>query len=238
MVDDTAGAAALSSAAAAEPTASAASPFLPKHLLALLLRPSKFFTAGLDLGRTSHVWVATWVLGMAGVIDRIDQQILRAQFSSDARHLHAIQQLAGTWPRFWGFSLVFGILWGAFAWWVGGWWCKVRLRWSGDPAPDPRLARLLLVYASFVYAAPAVLAAVAQTGLYPSYLVAFESEWVFTAIVIVTTLWSCFTMYKGAVALFHVRRGRAALWFVGLPFVFYFLITAGATVLLTLLSKD
>ena len=58
--------------------------------------------------------------------------------------LGALEVLIGTWPMMWLFVLLLGAISGAFYWWIGGWWCKVRLAWSGAPSPDARLARLQL----------------------------------------------------------------------------------------------
>jgi hypothetical protein len=137
----------------------------------------------------------------------------------------------GTWPRFWALVIGLGVVGGAFQWWVGGWWCKVRLRWSGAAAPDPRLARLLLIYSSFVFAGPAVVSALLQTAVYPSYLVAYEKDVILALLVMATVFWSVATTYKGALAMFPVQKARARLWFMILPVLFLFIVMGGAAVL-------
>jgi hypothetical protein len=82
----------------------------------------------------------------------------------------------------------------------------------------------LLVYSSFVFAGPAVVSALIQTALYPSYLVAFEQEFVFTSLVMAAVFWSVGSTYKGAIAIFDVGVARARLWFIVLPILFYVVI--------------
>jgi len=207
------------------------SPFWPQHLVDLLFRPTRFFTDQLALGRTPYVVLVTWALGISSAIDRIDTRIMQAELRKDPERWEALEFLIGTWPRFWAIVLLSGLVGGAFYWWIGGWWCRVRLRWSGAESPDKRLARLLLIYSSFVFAGPAVVALVGQTLLYPNYLAAYESEWGFSIFVLIMVLWSLFTTYKGAIALFQASRRRARLWFVALPALFYFVLMGGGAML-------
>jgi hypothetical protein len=207
------------------------SPFWPRHLVDLLLRPTRFFTEQLGLGRTPYVVLVTWALGMSSVIDRIDTRIMQAELRDDPARWQALELLIGTWPRLWAVVLLGGVIGGALYWWIGGWWCRVRLRWSGAESPDKRLARLLLIYSSFVFAGPTVLALVGQTLLYPNYLVAYESEFVFSISLLFMVVWSLFTTYKGALALFQVSRSRARVWFIVLPAVYYFLLMGGVALL-------
>ncbi len=203
------------------------SPFWPQHLVDLFFRPTRFFTEQLALDKKPYIFFVTWALGMSAAIDRIDTRIIRAELSSDPQQLEVIQLLIGTWPRLWAFVLGMGLLSGAFYWWIGGWWCKVRVQLSGDPTPNPRLARLLLIYSSFVFTGPTVLALLAQTALYPNYLEAFKEDTILSLGVLIAVFWSIATTYKGVMTLFAVRRARARLWFVILPVLFYFLIMGG-----------
>lgn len=212
-------------------TAPEPSPFWPQHLVDLFVRPTRFFTENLALGKTPYVLLVTWALGMSATLDRIDTRILQAELRGDARQMEMLQTLLGDWLGFWAFVAVMGAIGGALYWWIGGWWCKLRLRFSGATDPDPKLARLLLIYSSFVYAGPTILGLVAITFLYPSYFAAYGEEMAFSFVVIVTLFWSIGTIYKGARALFDVHRGRTLVWFVVLPALFYFLLMGGVAVL-------
>lgn len=206
------------------------SPLLPQHVVDLFLRPTRFFRGQLALGKTPYVLFTTWVLGMSGAIDRVDTQLMKAELGSSTTSQLWVSAL-GTWPDFWVFVAMAGALSGLLHWYVGGWWCRVRLQWAGAPDPDPKLARLLLIYSSFVFAGPAVLSAGIQTALYPSYAVAYEQEIWLTLGVMCFIFWSIVTTYRGARALFPVNRGRALLWFGVLPAIFYFAVAGGAAVL-------
>jgi hypothetical protein len=201
------------------------SPFWPQHLIDLFVRPTRFFVGHLALGRTPYVVLVTWALGMSAAIDRIDTRIMQAGLRDDTARWEALEALIGTWPRLWAFVLGGGLVAGALSWSIGGWWCRVRLQWSGAKSPDKRLARLLLIYSSFVFAGPAVLVLVVQTLAYPNYLAASESD--LPLIVLAMVFWSLATTYRGALALFPVSRGRALLWFVVLPALFLFLVMGG-----------
>jgi hypothetical protein len=207
------------------------SPFWPQNLVDLFVRPTRFFEGQLALGKTPYVVLVSWALGVSAAIDRIDSRIMQAELSDRPERWQAVELFAGTWPKLWAFVLVGGAFSGALYWWLGGWWCKVRLRWSGAPSPDARLARLLLIYSSFVFAGPAVLALAAQTAMYSNYLEAYQNDSVLSLLVLGAVFWSLFTTYKGAVALFPVRPGRARLWFVILPFLFFFLVMGGVAAL-------
>lgn len=207
------------------------SPFWPQHLVDLLLRPTRFFTDQLALGRTPYVVLVTWALGVSAAIDRIDTQIIQAELRNDPARWEILESFIGTWPRLWAFVLVGGLVAGVLYWWIGGWWCRVRLHWSGAESPDKRLARLLLIYSSFVFSGPVLLSLVGKTLLYPSYLAAYKSDAAFSILVLFMLFWSFFTTYKGALALFPVSRRRAQLWFIALPALFYFLLMGGAALL-------
>lgn len=209
----------------------APSPFWPQHLIDLFFRPTRFFSGQLALGRTPYVALVTWAFGISSVLDRIDMRMLQAELSDDPERWQVLEALIGDWPRLWAVVLASGAVSGILLWWIGGWWCRVRLRWSGAEDPDTLLPRLLLIYSSFVFAGPVVLALVAQTLLYPNYRAAFEAESSFDLLVLSLVFWSLFTTYKGALALFSVSRARARLWFIALPAVFYFLVAGGAAVL-------
>jgi hypothetical protein len=213
------------------------SPFWPQHLVDLFLRPTRFFAGHLALGRTPYVVLVTWALGMSSVIDRIDTRILQAELRNDPARWEALESLVGTWPRLWALVLGGGLVAGALAWSIGGWWCRVRLGWCGAKAPDKRLARLLLIYSSFVFAGPAVVALLVQTLLHPDYLAAYDAPLDLSLVVLPMVFWSLFTTERGALALFPVSRGRARLWFVVLPALFFFLLMGGVGLLVSAVAS-
>lgn len=221
-----------------EPIGPGPSPFWPQHLIDLFIRPTRFFTGQLGLGRTPNALFVTWIVGISAAIDRIDTRLVQAELRDDPARWESIERLLATWPRFWGFALAAGVVGGAAYWWIGGWWCRVRLRWSGADAPDPTLARLLLIYSSFVFAGPTVLSVAYQTTLHPSYIAAYQSESLLPLAVLAMIFWSIGTTYKGALALFDVSSARARIWFVALPLLFYFVLVGGFAALFMILGDD
>lgn len=220
------------------PSENSKSPFLPRHLLDLYFRPTRFFGNQLALGKSPNFLVVAWLTGMSSVIDKVDQQILKASVSENRSRIDALQTFVGTWPAMWTVVLGFGILWGVFLWWIAGWWCKVRLHWSGVPNPDARLARLLWCYSSFVFSLVAVGGLIVQTFVYPNYFAAYEEDNSLTVVVVVAAFWSIVTIYKGAITLFPVIRWRARLWFLILPASFYVFAFGVATLLFAFIASQ
>jgi hypothetical protein len=58
--------------------------------------------------------------------------------------------------------------------------------------------------------------------------VAYDHAWALAGLVIVAGVWSCVTQWRGALVLFPVRPGPAALWVVILPLGFYGVVMVGA----------
>jgi len=188
------------------------SPLLPRHLLDLFVRPRSFFSRRLGLGHKPNVLLVTWVYGISSAIDRIDTELMRSQLGSPRPGWQAMAPfVTGSWTGFWLWVLAAGALGGAALWWIGGWWYGVRLRWSGVADPDRRLARLTLVYSSFVFAGPAVVAALVQTFLYPDYATAYVAEEWFSLVLLVFPFWSIATSYTGVTTLFPVVRRKAVV---------------------------
>ncbi len=204
------------------PVVPASSPFWPEHLVDLFVRPSRFFSGQLALGRTPYVLLVTWAYGVANAIDRIDTELMRAELGRSRPGWEEMGPLiAGSWLGFWVWALTFGAFAGAGLWWIGGWWYRVRLRWSGATAPDKRLSRLLYVYSAFVTAGPTVLLALVQTLSFANYQSAYASQDPWTVLFLVFPFWSIVTGYLGVRTLFDVRAGAARLWFLVLPFALY-----------------
>jgi hypothetical protein len=209
------------------------SPLRPWHLIDLFIRPRRFFSGQLALGNTPYFLFVTWCFGMSEAINRIDQEITRAEIGQPRPWWELIgPAVTGSWLPYWTWVLLFGAMAGAFLWYVGGWWYRVRLRWCGAQDPDRRLARLVYIYASFVYAGPVVALSVMWTILYANYAQVYSSDEIYSALVLIFPFWSLIPSYIGARTLFEVSRWKARLWFVVLPGLFYF----GAIVFLAVLG--
>jgi hypothetical protein len=111
------------------------SPLWPQHLIDLFVRPRRFFTGQLALGKTPYAVFVAWYYGAAASIDRIDQNLLRAPLGRPRRAWEEFAPyIVDSWPGFWLFILFSGAVSGAVLWWIGGWWFALRARWSGVAA--------------------------------------------------------------------------------------------------------
>lgn len=139
------------------------SPFHPRNLSNLFIRPRKFFTSRLALNKTGFIIIATWVYGIVRVIGEIEEEVLRADISGQAARLELIAPVVESWGTFWTWSIVFGAGSGLLYWLIGGWWFRLRLIWSGATDPDKRTARLAYIYPTLVLSLPTILYYLGQT---------------------------------------------------------------------------
>jgi len=198
------------------------SPLWPRHLADLFVRPRRFFADQLALGKTPYAVLVAWCYGMSAAIDRIDQEMLRAQVGHARPGWDSMAPyVAGWWPGFWLFVLGIGALSGVLIWLLGGWWFALRVKWSGAADPDRRLARLVMVYSGFVHAAPAIIAAVIYMFFFASYAQASASDEAYSLILLVFPFWSCWVSYTGVRTLYGVSGWRTRWWFLILPWLFY-----------------
>lgn len=194
----------------------------PLRAVDLFVRPRKFFSREeiYDV-RGVHI-VLAWLVGMSATADQIDKKLLGAQVSGKVNKVAELA--ADSWVQYWGVLAAFGIVGGFFAWYAGGWWFRKRLEFSGASNVDPNRARKAYVYQSLVYDAPALCVAGVQTLLFPSYLLAWQSDETWSALVAVSFYAiSCWTGYVAATTSFPISGWRAALWFLVLPVGFFLL---------------
>ena len=119
------------------------SPLWPRHLIDLFFRPRRYFSGQLALGKTIYVVFVTWCYGISSNIERIDSSHLRAEMGRPRPGWEQIgPMITESWLAFWVLVLVVGAISGLILWWVGGWWYRVRLQWSGAHEPDKRLVQL------------------------------------------------------------------------------------------------
>ncbi|WP_109439595.1 hypothetical protein [Acinetobacter haemolyticus] len=193
--------------------------FQPKQLLSLFFQPKQFFLQSPHYHYKSILLIA-YLIGVVGVMDRIDQQLLRAEFGSPTAMVSMIQ---ASWWNYWLWVLGLGFLGAALIWLVQGWWYKVRLQFSGATHIDPQLARQVFVLQSFVYVLPILIITLIQTKLYTNYLDAFSHSSTLSLVPIPFLFLSCWVSYRGATVVFKTN-GWAKFWFLGLPVIFYLFI--------------
>lgn len=207
-----------------EPIEPESSPLLPKNLINLFIRPVKFFSSQIALGKRPYVFFVTWCYGAVLCIDRLDQGLLRAYLGRPKPGWETFGPfLVGSWLNFWVFVLAAGALSGLLIWYLGGLWYRIRLGLSGHVQPDKRLTRLVYIYSSFVAAIPVLIVTTVQTLIHNNFHEAWLSETRWSNIILVFPFWSCVVSYKGAVTVFQLQHKKALAWFLILPFIFYFL---------------
>ena len=212
------------------------SPLSLRGLADLFFRPTRYFRST-DLGR-GKTWIfAAWIVGIAFAIDRIDRNLMRADLGVGSEADSLSMQVANSWIAFWVFILLVGGVGGAIIWLIGGWWYNVRLRWSGATDFDRGEGRLVYIFASQIQAIPSVLYAVVATMLFRSYLAAFQSEELWSLVLLVFPFWAIVASYKGVRSRFQTKAILARIWFLILPILFY-AIAFGAIAMLTRQSSS
>jgi len=195
-----------------------ASPLLPGPMASLFLRPRQFFSGHLALGSTPYVVFVTYACGLAFSADRIDSRLMRTDLGGSAP---LIVNVAESWPLYWATVLGFGLISALLLWSIGGWWYRVRIKWSGHADPDAKQARLVFIYATFVWALPAILASVIASLIYPSYLAYWNADQAWSAVLMIFPFWSCVVSYLGVTAVFQMSKWKARIWFLILPLLLY-----------------
>jgi hypothetical protein len=174
----------------------------------------------LDYGDASLI--AAWLVGISSTIARIDRNLIQADLGSPRPGWEAFAPfLTQSWITFWLFVLLVGALGGAMLWYVGGWWYNVRLGWSGAVDFDRRQGRLVYTFAGLVWAIPSIAYAAIATVVFPNYQAAWESEELWSVLLLVFPFWAVVVSYLGVRSRFQVRSAPARVWFLILPIIVY-----------------
>lgn len=194
-------------------------PFRPSNLLALFVRPGRFFGDQVALRNPRFYEGVAWAAGVVYACGRVDQMTMRSpQLASlPPEQVGFIALFAQSWVAYWLFALVLGAVAGVAIWYIGGWWYHVRIRWSGADDADRREARIVYVWTSLISVIPSLMFLVVQTARYRSCLASLESADLWGAAVLPFVPWSFAVSYCAVRKVFAVRRGRAVFWFLILP---------------------
>ena len=194
-------------------------------VVTLFFQPRRFFA----IVELDHRWwyaSALVIAGLSTASGRIDQNIMREELGRSRPGWDQLSPfLLDSWPTFWLFLIGAAAIYAPFYWYVGGWWYKVRLKWSGAAAPDPRAARLVMATAAVIVGLPTVLFLVGQTVVFSDYREAWASDELLSVVLLVFPFWSAYTSYRGVRTRFDVSKWKGRIWFLFLPalvFVFTF----------------
>lgn len=190
------------------------------RLLDLFFSPRSFFNKTIVEGKSHFLKLVTAIVGIAAVMDQVDEQIFKMQVGRES----SIAFVTQTWWAYWAFCIGLGVVSSFFIWYFGGWWYRKRLIFSGAELPDPFKARYIYIYASFIQAAPAVLVSLIYTALYSNYLESFIKDTYLGIAVLVFVFISLITSYIGARTVFVLSKWKARVWLIILPAIYYLLL--------------
>ena len=176
---------------------------------------SKFAQEHLVTSKPKYLLLAIWLLGIGSAADRLT--------SSDS----------SSWGEVWAIVLVGGILAGALAYYIGGWFYHVRVGWSkGTGSIDT--ARNIYTFSSLPISVTAIGSLIFNHLAYGSdYFVTYaydasSVDVIFGLLALAAIGYSIYISYRGVRDVMHVQKGLGIFWFVVAPAIFYVLILASS----------
>lgn len=200
----------------------------------LFLKPSRFFARGPQLMKRPEALFVGWIAGISYCIERIDTNIMKAQLAA-GRSDQVVATVTQSWLALWFFVLLAAVPSGWIIWHLAGWWYRKRLEWCGAVTPHRELARSVYGYQNLVQAVPGIILVLIYTAVFRNYGEAWNSDEMWSSLILVFLFWSCFTSYFAATTAFQISRGRAALWFLALPIALYTIALGAIGVIFALL---
>lgn len=189
-------------------------PHLAFWLFYLFLKPRRFFAHFPYLAAGFTVLYATYVVGVAQMIDTFSTQLTNEELKGVNGPFHRAAQ---SWGLYWGICLGMGILAAVFLYGIGGWWYNKRLVFCKVAEPDITLARRVYIFATLVAALPLLLLAAVDTALYASPLEANRAGPLYYLAGLLFLFWSVYVSYRGVRTVFDAAAWRARVWFLLLP---------------------
>jgi hypothetical protein len=161
-------------------------------------------------------------MGIAGAMNRIDEKIIQAELGHASSGWESTASwLLSSWFNYWLIVVAAGLIGAVFLWYLGGWWYKKRLQWSGATEPSSLLVRRVYTMQELVLAGPTVLLALVQTALFSNYREAWRADELWNSSILVFVFWSCWTSYVAVTTAFQVSKPKARIWFLVLPVLLY-----------------
>lgn len=176
---------------------------------------SEFAQKHLVRSNPKYLLLAIWILGIGSAADRLT--------SSES----------SSWGEVWAIALFGGILSGALAYYIGGWFYHVRVGWSkGSGTIDT--ARNIYTFSSLPISVTAIGSLFFNHLAYGTdyfdlyYSEASSVDVIFAILALVAIGYSIYISYQGVKNVMHVQKGRGIFWFVIAPAIFYVLVIASA----------
>jgi hypothetical protein len=197
----------------------------PSRLVDLYFRPRRYFSKIHDLDHRSALFISAVLTGIAGSMNRIDKKIIQAELGYANKGWENIASwLLSSWLNYWLVVVATGLIGAVFFWYMGGWWYKKRLQWSGATELSSILTRRVYTMQELVLSGPTVIYALVQTALFSNYREAWRADELWTSSLLVFVFWSCWTSYVAATSVFQVSKFKARIWFLILPVLLYVVI--------------
>jgi len=195
-------------------------------LFHLFFRPRVFFSYFPAMVTPFSTAYAALILGVTEVSGRVTEEALKRNFGGSGTLPSSVLE---SWTAYWLACLVLGVVGACFYYVVGGWWFRVRLKWSGVADPDRRLARRLYIFAYLILALPMLVLTILDSFQYARPIDAERgSEGGWWIVSLICPFWSVYAGYRGVRTLFPVVRWKARIWFLVLPSLFFSVVMAGA----------
>lgn len=199
-------------------------------LLLLFIKPAKFFSNNIALGKALYLVVVLFIVGFFLHFRWIDSRLMDGILGSENPTTDLIMTLSSNWVHTLGIALIFTPVSAVAMWYVGGWWYKTRLEWCGadkkfegkDHDTFDFDARTIYTYSFFIMAFPAFIQTLTALPFYENYGMFFVSKPATTYILLLFPFLSIYASYKGITTVFEISEKRLALFlFVTAPVVIY-----------------
>jgi len=178
---------------------------------------SVFAQKHLVKSRPKYLLLAVWLIGMGSAADRL----VDSEYSS--------------WGEVWAIVLIGGIIYGALAFFIGGWFYHVRVGWSkGSGSIDT--SRNIYIFSSLPISLTAIGSLLFNHLAYGSdYFYTYYSELsnvdvIFGLLALAAIAYSIYISYRGVRDVMNVQKGLGMFWFVIAPIIFYALVLVGTLI--------
>ncbi len=176
---------------------------------------SKFSKQHLVTKSPKYLWLAIWVIGLGSATGNLT--------SSDSTG----------WSEVWTIAVFGGILAGAIAYYIAGWFYNVRVQWSkGQGGIDT--ARNIYIFSSLPIAVTSIASLLFNQLSYGSdYFTSYSTDassvdLIFGLLSFAAIIYSIVISYRAVREVMHAEKRRAIGWFVVAPAIFYFVAFFGA----------
>jgi hypothetical protein len=178
----------------------------------LFFRPKRFFPHFIARHHPAVTILLVLIWGTVSALERIDRQYQRGIIP---------ETVLESWPVFIGYLAIAGAFAGGIYYAIGGWWYRLRARWSGAKNPDPYAVRRVYIYAKAVYILPVMCMYIYMTAQSSSPIKFMDMGSFLVGIGAISCFaWSIIVSYMGVRRTFAVRTLPATIWFLVLPGLF------------------